>query len=202
MSLETASATLGGVCILQSLASMHATSNTDAKANAIGATVCFIAYAHYQWMLLSKDSNNDSINLLRYSDWFITLPLLYYETTLLCGINDNTVVIPSVLLLLGMLLFGRLSINSQTRYKGILLVLGFLCLIACLVLFILNTPDITTSTNSMVVLGCMCTWFLYGILAYWHTSTVSSIGFNILDIINKALLGIFVAISTLSSEST
>lgn len=191
--MDTTTATLGGVALLQSLAALKSVDDHKIKSNIIGAAVCMIAYIHYEWMRKSNDKN--MVNNLRYSDWFVTLPLLYYECAIISGISDNTeIVVPSVCLLLGMLVMGRLSTTNRfKRYKIPLLLIGFICLITCLVLFIMTaTPSLLTS----IVIFSMCTWFLYGVFAIWPDSNASTVGFSILDLTNKALFGFFVAMSS------
>lgn len=191
--MDTTTATLGGVALLQSLSAIKSGNEDKIKSNIIGAAVCMIAYIHYDWMRKSTDKG--VINNLRYSDWFITLPLLYYECALISGIGDNiSIIIPSICLLLCMLFLGRLStIDRFKRYKYILLAMGFLCLIACLILFIVNAPS---SLSTSIAIVSMCTWFLYGVFAIRTDSNISTIGFSVLDLVNKALFGVFVAISS------
>jgi bacteriorhodopsin len=198
--IRTTTAALGGVAVLQTITALRADDQKHVRSNALGATVCTVAYLHYEWMRTSSDVN--TVTTLRYSDWFITLPLLFFECVLLSGI-DIQEHLPIILLCISlielMLVMGRLSITDRCKaYKQWLLLSGFICLGICVTLFLSIIPSFN-HTGSIISIIFIASWFAYGVFSFRQNSHESSIGFNILDLLNKAGLGMIVALLTLSS---
>lgn len=196
-SLTLTQATLGGTVLVQSLAALRA--DKYLKQNVIGAGVCAIAFQHYRWMSEVGRSSQEILNI-RYMDWFLTLPLLYWECLLFSGVDvleHPFLVGLSTILVLLMLAAGKLS--TQSRHHKTLVLLGFLCLVATVVLFCLMVPSYQHAPTiiSLMIIG---SWFAYGILALMRTKE-SSTGYNILDLLNKACFGLVVAVYALLGET-
>ena len=189
-------AALGGTAVTQAITAFASPSgSTSVQTNAVGASVCAIAFLHYLWMQKSFTSDDNSkVTSLRYSDWFITLPLLLLECMFYSDIHfgDNIHgIITMFVLLMMMLVCGRVA---ESRSASILYILGFLCLIGVYVLFISMVEEFTTKT--LLVLVVMGTWILYGIagMLLRSSSRWKQVSYNILDLLNKAVFGTVVAL--------
>jgi bacteriorhodopsin len=186
-SFHMTQAALGGTALLQGIAAV--TKSEHIKSNAIGATVCAIAYQHYDWMRRGSD-----VSSTRYSDWFLTLPLLLWEFALVSNISlDSQHVVPflcSELALVCMLVVGKLSTMARWQlYRTPLLITGMLFLVLSAALYTLLVPD-WRDTSTLVTLILICTWAAYGILAF---ARGPEWGYNMLDVLNKAGFGLWVA---------
>ena len=185
MDLYTTAGSLLGVSLLQSLTAINTDDPSIARKNSVGGTVCIIAFFHYLLMIWTGTGRSN----IRYADWFITLPLLFVECILLCGIDtsDNLASITiCVTLLVLMLIFGKIARGRKSWF-----ILAFACLVVFTILFYSIIPE-SASTNGIVSLTVVGTWFLYG-LAEWYGSERT---LNSLDAFNKALFGLFVALSS------
>ena len=185
-SFSVTQAALGGATLLQGLTALAKPDHF--KSNVIGATVCAIAYKHYDWI-----RNGSDVMSMRYSDWFLTLPLLLWEFALLSHISiDHHILqfIASILALVSMLLVGKLaSMERWDRYRVPLLLGGMFFLVLSAVLYGLLVPN-WSDGSTLVTLILICTWGVYGILALVRGPQW---GYNVLDAVNKAMFGVFVA---------
>ena len=157
----------------------------QSTSNAVGSTICTIAYQHYVWI---QHNNNKDILSLRYSDWFLTLPLLLWECALISGINVNTS--PwfwcSLICVILMLVVGKLS--DQHKRKSYVTT-GMFFLIMASLFFFLAIPDMTQPFAVLSIVS-ICSWSIYGVVAWYDGPDWI---YNILDLFNKAILGFFIA---------
>lgn len=192
-------AALGGTALVQSLAAVSSPTRESTKQNIVGAAVCAIAFQHYRWMQ-SRIDDESAIERIRYMDWFLTLPLLYWEcvTTSNVNIPDHPVLFTlSLAFLILMLILGKLSTRFPAR-RYTLLVGGMLCMVLTLLLFCSMVPSFTHGPT-ILVLVLMVTWILYGVVALTRVSpSTRSITYNLLDLFNKAIFGLIVVGFTFS----
>ena len=185
MDQYTTAGSLLGIGLLQSLTAIKTNDPSIERKNLVGGTVCTVAFFHYMLMIYT-DSERSTI---RYADWFITLPLLFFECVLLCDV-DIPANVPSIMtcvaLLVLMLIFGKIARGRKSAFA-----LAFLCLVAFVAIFVTLLPQ-KSSTNGIVTLSVVSTWFLYGV-AEWYGSERT---LNSLDVLNKALFGLFVVLSS------
>lgn len=144
---------------------------------------------------LDKSINYEEINKIRYVDWFITTPLMLLVLCLALSYSDKTnlhimqyVVI--IVLNYAMLTVGYMG-ETKTMEKQNALVLGFLFYAALFgyigYLFVMNNP----SWYNLVIYGLFVVlWGLYGVF-YVLREDIKIIGYNILDLFAKCLVGIF-----------
>jgi bacteriorhodopsin len=179
---DIAQGSLLGTAVLQGITAI-AGDPEKTKTNTIGATVCLVAYQHYNWMR----SSNDRL-ALRYSDWFLTLPLLLWECALISG-SDTTspLFICSMMFIVLMLIAGKLS-DKYTKYKQVLLLCGMCMLVLAGIFFFLSIPSFDSVLTIISILS-ICSWSFYGVVALKNGPEWT---YNILDILNKSLFGILV----------
>ena len=180
-SFDIAQASLLGTAFFQGITAVAGDSEKT-TANTIGATVCLVAYQHYRWMRSSDDCLS-----LRYSDWFLTLPLLLFECALISGIDTTSpLFIASMVSIVLMLIAGKLS-TIYTYKKKVLLLFGMCLLIMTTFFFILSVPSFDNILAIISVIS-ICSWSLYGAVA-WNGPDWA---YNILDILNKSIFGVLV----------
>ena len=175
--------------------------------NATAVLINLIAFIHYYKMRNMYDSG-DTFDLvqLRYSDWFLTCPLLLFEFFLLMEfiqVKNNKItvdpkysgqIIATIVLTVLMLVFGYLS-ETKSEYKWAFYVLGFVCLlIIFLILFNLNNKRNKDDPNKKLPKYpwfFILIWVLYG-LAF--LAPARDLFYNILDLIAKGVFAFCVAV--------
>ena len=187
ISLHSTRAFLGGVALLQTIASLAA-SDTDATAassNALGAVVCAIAWQIYSRMQGSGDLDSS----LRYADWTVTTPLMLVEFFILLGIDlraNYTSLAGAILLIVACILLGRRAvISSRTRVRDF--VAACVCFVAMVVLVLRAIPEWSSRVTMPLVF--LSVWFLYPVV-FWMKSPAA---FNLLDFVSKGVFGLFAA---------
>jgi bacteriorhodopsin len=196
-----ATAALAVVSATQALVAIRTKDEKTLVSNSIGSVVCLIAFLHYCLLSMYKWD----VMMVRYSDWFFTLPLLLIEIFVICGIDiiDNIwMFLFAILLIIGMLVTGWMAVRSLrsnptdgTRYIK-WLISGTICLIAVylIVLGLLERgPDGPLQT---VTIAFFLVWTLYGAVSLYQrrgSEQMSQSAYDILDIVTKAVFGIVVA---------
>lgn len=161
---------------------------------------CISVIAAFMYGELTKLSNKDVIDFpaitkLRYTDWFITTPLMIFGLSLAVAYNNKTNVRLSTLL-------SAIAFNFVMLYAGYLgelgvitrkvaLVIGFIAYFA--LFFILWEALVKNSriVDNYYIFGAfMVFWALYGV-AYMAEEKTKNISFNALDSLSKCFVGIF-----------
>ena len=138
----------------------------------------------------------EKINNMRYTDWFITTPFMLLALCMVLGYeNKKLIKIYPLLLTLAfnfaMLLFGYLG-EIRVLTKNLASIIGFVFFFltyGTIWKIFMNGSKITSQSKYIfwVFLGV---WSLYGV--FYHTKeTTKMLGYNILDLIAKAFIGIF-----------
>ena len=138
----------------------------------------------------------EKINNMRYTDWFITTPFMLLALCMVLGYeNKKLIKIYPLLLTLAfnfaMLLFGYLG-EIRVLTKNLASIIGFVFFFltyGTIWKIFMNGSKITSQSKYIfwVFLGV---WSLYGV--FYHTKeTTKMFGYNILDLISKAFIGIF-----------
>ena len=138
----------------------------------------------------------EKINNMRYTDWFITTPFMLLALCIVLGYeNKIPVKIYPLLLTLAfnfaMLLFGYLGeIRLLTRNIASFIGFVFFFLTYGVIWKIFMTGSKITSQSKYIFWVFLGVWSLYGV--FYHTKeTTKMFGYNILDLISKAFIGIF-----------
>ena len=166
--------------------------------NVLNLETCISIVAAYFYSLfiarMTAGDKEDVIHL-RYVDWSVTTPMLLLSlilTTLystgggLIHLNDFLITMG---LHYGMLLFGYLG-ESGRLDKVMANIIGFL-FFGGLFGFIYKTYMKKYTLTSMVLfLTYVIVWGLYGIVYFFPTDE-KMLGYNVLDLISKCLVGLF-----------
>ena len=138
----------------------------------------------------------EKINNMRYTDWFITTPFMLLALCMVLGYeNKIPVKIYPLLLTLAfnfaMLLFGYLG-EIRLLTKNLASVIGFVFFFLTygVIWKIFMTGSKITSQSKYIFWVFLGVWSLYGV--FYHTKeTTKMFGYNILDLIAKAFIGLF-----------
>ena len=137
-----------------------------------------------------------TINNMRYTDWFITTPFMLLALCMVLGYeNKKQVRIYPLLLTLvfnfAMLLFGYLGeIRVLTKNVGSFIGFVFFFLTYGTIWKLYMTGSKITSQSKYIFGVFLGIWSLYGV--FYHTKeSTKMFGYNILDLIAKAIVGIF-----------
>lgn len=150
-------------------------------------------YSQFVQKLSANELNYREITLTRYTDWFITTPLMLMVLMLVLG-HDKiplhlATYITVVILNFGMLLIGYLG-ERQVVKKNTGLIIGFLFFFAIFgVIGYIYMGD-NSIENWIIYLAFCIVWSVYGVV-YMMDDKIKNITFNILDLIAKCLIGIF-----------
>ena len=178
--LQATAAALAGAAVLQALASR----GRDARANSIGSAVCVIAFLHYTWM---RDAPPLQQLELRFSDWFVTCPLLLFE---LYSATGETQGAPELLAALGcvvaMLGLGFAASHAERPVlKYALFAAGCVAFAAAIYSFMRELP----SEHVRLTTAFFALWSLYPVAFLLESNTM----FDLLDMASKAGIGFYVA---------
>ena len=138
----------------------------------------------------------EKINNMRYTDWFITTPFMLLALCMVLGYeNKIPVKIYPLLLTLAfnfaMLLFGYLG-EIRLLTKNLASVIGFVFFFLTYgtIWKLFMTGSKITSQSKYIFWVFLGVWSLYGV--FYHTKeTTKMFGYNILDLIAKAFIGLF-----------
>lgn len=135
------------------------------------------------------------INSMRYTDWFITTPLMLLVLMMVLGYhNKQNIHIWSYFIVIGlnfaMLLIGYLGeIAVVDKYLAVFL--GFVFFFGVFgVIWMLYFNDKINTINVFVYGAFALFWSIYG-LVYIADEYTKNVAFNILDVIAKCFVGIF-----------
>lgn len=177
---NTTTSFLAGVSLVQTLAALKSTDARTARANAIGAAICLIAFWHYERMRGASDVEK---TLLRYGDWVVTCPLLLLELQEMTEGEDRWTLGAVVL----MILLGLRA--KQTRGAGRQALFGAstLLLVAVVVATVRGARQ-----NRELVAAFFAVWSLYPV-AFLLDDARGNQAFDVLDAASKGLFGLYVA---------
>jgi bacteriorhodopsin len=136
------------------------------------------------------------INNMRYTDWFITTPFMLLALAMILGYENKKLVkiYPFLLTLafnFAMLLFGYLGeIRLLTRNIASFIGFIFFFLTYGTIWKLYMTGSKITSQSKYIFWIFLGVWSLYGV--FYHTKeSTKMFGYNVLDLIAKAFIGLF-----------
>ena len=145
---------------------------------------------------IEKDPiNYKQINQMRYSDWFITTPMMLLVLCLVLAYNNDEEVrlsVYGVILALNilMLLAGYLGSIGQIR-ETLAVALGFLAFFGMFAyIWFIFLQGRARGINLLVYLMFFVIWSIYGIV-YLLEERKKNMSYNVLDLIAKCLIGLF-----------
>ena len=183
LTLNTTTAFLGGVAAVQAIAALRATKKGVTRANLLGTCVCVVAFLHYTWMRTASASEKVR---LRYGDWVVTCPLLLWELQEMTGVEGQQWALVGVV---AMVLLGYAAVRRRgwTRYA--------LFGVSSAILAAVAAATVHGAVREReAVAAFFAVWALYPaafLLEEFNLDANPS--FNILDLVSKALFGMYVA---------
>lgn len=161
------------------------------KKKLLAFAICGIACLHYVFL---RQTNNI---LVRYSDWYVTCPLMFLEFALLLEVDVSRQIVPLLVGLLG--IFGMLTCGlyaeNNTKNQVLIVGIGFVFLAVMYAsLFHSYTHQENQKRNchrEVAVLFFSAVWMFYG-AAFFLRGDQQSVAFNILDFVSKVGLGSYV----------
>jgi bacteriorhodopsin len=138
----------------------------------------------------------EKINTMRYIDWAITTPFMLLALSMVLGYENKIAVkiYPYLLTLafnFGMLAFGYLG-ELKLINRNIASFIGFIFFFLTygVIWKFFMTGLKVTAQSKFIFWTFLVTWSFYGV--FYHTNEYTKmIGYNILDLISKAFVGIF-----------
>lgn len=138
----------------------------------------------------------EKINDMRYTDWAISTPLMLLVLCMVLGMENNVTVkfMPFVLILLfnflmlGSGYLGELG-KMTTTYANIIGFVFFFLMYGTVWNVYMTGKKITTQSKVIYWLFVIL-WSLYGVF-YQMSQLTKIVGYNVLDLISKAFVGIF-----------
>lgn len=186
LTLNTTTASLAGVALVQTVAALRARSTSAAKANVLGACVCVVAFVHYYFMRTADPAEKVR---LRYGDWLITCPLLLWELQELAGVEGQGWALGGAG---AMVLLGYAAVQSVGWRRHALFAVASVVLVA-----------VATSTvggarrQREAVAAFFGAWALYPAAFLLDGVGVdSNPSYDVLDLVSKPLFGLYVATRT------
>jgi len=152
-------------------------------------------YTQFVHMLRKGPIDHATISKLRYIDWYITTPLMLLVLCLVLAFNNDeplhigtyTIVIVLDLLMLTFGYFSTVGIMEQRKA----LFLGFVAFFAMFGFIWMTFLAGRVNGNNLLVYGLFFVfWSLYGV-AYMLEERNKTISYNILDLMAKCLVGLF-----------
>lgn len=182
LTTNATAAFLAGTAVFQAVVALRAPDSERSKANALGATVCVVAFLHYQWMRGADDAERVR---LRYGDWVVTCPLLlaelFFATRQTSAAAMAAVVVASML----MVLLGYAA-HHRARARVPLFVVSTLLLI-----FVAWRVVAGARVHRELVAYFFALWALYPV-AFWAGGAAGNAAFDVLDALSKGLFGLLV----------
>lgn len=203
VSFSSAAAAMGGAALLNTIAATRATGANGRTSNGYAAMVNAVAFVHYLYMRNRRSLGIKDVTAVRYSDWFITTPLMLAEISSLwksdIGTGSYGLAVTANLLMLACGFHAQQlrlkGANWRPYWAG-----GAALLI---VLFGAMSKqhseakaDKEQKKAGSVFLGI---WALYG-LAFLLEGEARETAYSVLDIIAKGGLGVYVGAKVLDKD--
>ena len=204
-SFSSVTAGLGAIAVFSFLRSINGKTNKEKLSNGTASLINIIAFIHYLRMRKIWDDKHKDLVSTRYSDWFLTCPLLLFEFYILMEwikVDEQTnklsvdkglglPIVISMIATLSMLLCGFLS-ELYPEQKWEFYGLGFGCLLVLFsVLYMIDKKrkkDKSVPQWPWIFIGI---WALYG-AAYLMENR--DLFYNILDLIAKGAFAMCIAL--------
>ena len=186
--------TTGTICLIEALRTNDPKIRHIMNVETCISIIASIFYGKFIEMVKDKDIDYEKINLVRYTDWFLSTPLMLLSLGLVFTYNLKTELklkqfLIMLLLNFGMILFGFLGeikkINKKFALTGGFILFAFL-FYYIYAQFIKNKKN---TQNFIIYMTFLIIWSVYG-MVYMQTPELKNIIFNILDTIAKCIIGI------------
>lgn len=193
LTLNTTTAFLAGVGLVQALAALrplrpvapNAPTPEYARANALGACVCLVAFLHYAWM---RNATDDERIDLRYGDWVVTTPLLVSELQVLTG--GAAPQWDTIAAVVGMVGLGYVAARTGGWRRGATFALATLALV-----YVAGVTVRDARRHRAAVFAFFGLWALYPLAFLVVDAKLRNSAYDVLDLASKGLFGLYVALA-------
>lgn len=186
--------TTGTICFIEAIRTDDAKIRHIMNVEVCISIVAAMFYGKFIDMIKDNEIDYNRINIVRYTDWFISTPLMLLGLGLVLTYNlgisfkfSSYLII--LLLNFGMLLSGYLGelnkINKKFALVGGFIFFAFLFYY----IYYLYIKDKKVIVNTIIFLLFLIIWSVYG-LVYLMDDKAKNIIYNILDTIAKCIIGI------------
>lgn len=188
--------TTGSITLIEALSTPSPTIRHIMNLETCISVIAGFFYSQFTTMLTTGKVDYKIINGMRYTDWFITTPLmilvimitLTYNNTKHASVHIGTYV-TAVLLNFGMLYSGYLGETKKiTKNTGCAIGFVFFALLFALIYFQFVKGS-SYSFNFLLFSIYFIVWSIYGIAYLLEEETKNTV-YNILDLIAKCIVGI------------
>ena len=190
--------TTGTVCFIEAMRTK------DIKIrNILNLEVCISIIAAYFYAQFVKKVeqpivNYRTINITRYTDWFITTPIMLLVLVLALVYNTGESLQLSKFVIILLLNFGMLAFGYQgdvgKMKKEIAVIIGFLFFFALYgYIYFHFMYGKYHFDNTLIFVSFLSFWSIYGVLYMLDSryEQEKNVGYNILDLLSKCFVGIF-----------
>lgn len=145
---------------------------------------------------LAKPLPYSEINILRYTDWFISTPLMLLVLCIVLSMEKKKTLSFSTYLIVLLLDFAMLGLgyigDIEKIDKKLALILSFFCffLLFGFIWYTFMNKGRNSFGANLSYFSFLVFWSSYG-LVYMMDEETKNVAFNILDLIAKAIIGIF-----------
>lgn len=203
-SFSTVTASMGAMALFNLIMAVKSNEPSKKISNSLSVLINTIAFIHYFRMRKIWDQNKTDIVGVRYSDWFITCPLLLIEFFILMewikidklgNINiDKELQFPiilSLILTVLMLVFGYVS-EKILSLKYLFFGLGSICLVIMFFVLYENQKKVNTKKKKLYPIFFIAIWALYGVV--YLLPDHRDLFYNILDFIAKVVFAFMIGL--------
>ena len=188
---------------LTSLAAVSCTNAIDAlrtnekkqrRKRLLAFAITGIACLHYIFLYFTKQSSI----FIRYSDWYVTCPLMFLEFALLLEIDVIQQIVPMLMGVVGIVGMLTCGLYAEKSRQGLVVGMGFVFLAVMYGSLLYSRSQRRDkkekNRQDAAVFFFLAVWIFYGVVFFLRGDR-RSVAFNILDFISKVGLGSYVLLS-------
>ena len=201
-SFSTTTASMGAISVFNLIRALNVDTPKQKLSNSLSTLINVIAFIHYLRMRKQYDDGKKDIVGVRYSDWFVTCPLLLIEycvlmewitfdenNNIILDFNEIFNISICIVLTLSMLVFGYLA-EKNPDSKNIYFSLGFISLILLYCSLYFRQRYIKREDKKNYPIFFILIWSLYGLV--FLLPSYRDLFYNILDFIAKVVFAFFI----------
>tara|TARA_B100000614_G_scaffold221252_1_gene208263 strand:- start:159 stop:1094 length:936 start_codon:yes stop_codon:yes gene_type:complete len=192
--------TTGTICFIEALRTKDSNVRHIMNLETCISIVAGYFYGYFIYVIKEAEKNNESIdykkiNNLRYTDWFISTPIMLLVLCLVLGMENKIKLTLPIFVIVLLLNFGMLTLGYIGELniikKPLANILGFVAFFLMFGYIWKIFMNKRKTKQSKLIYGLFIVlWAFYGIV-YLCKDTTKVISYNILDLIAKAFVGIF-----------
>jgi bacteriorhodopsin len=192
--------TTGTICFIEALRTKNSNVRHIMNLETCISIVAGYFYGYFIYVIREADKNNEiidykKINNLRYTDWFISTPIMLLVLCLVLGMENKIKLTLPIYVIVLLLNFGMLTLGYigelEIIKKPLANILGFVAFFLMFgYIWKIFMNKIKTKPSKLIYGLFLVLWGFYGVV-YLCKDTTKVISYNILDLIAKAFVGIF-----------